>query len=177
MAARTPENNPVRRTVPTRPTVQNQNQPTKETLQNQPMDLPENDTNSPTTATGRRKPTTHKDLTILYMMKGIDAITPVLNESNDPIGALDKIIGTLSDNQQDTDELTKLRDFYADLRNVGQPGRAPVKIGMERLYSVQQQGDEGDLFVRIPVSPLDVQRGMKVRVRFEENRIVVEPES
>jgi hypothetical protein len=125
------------------------------------------------TNTGRRTPITHKDLTIKYMMLGIDALTPILNESNDPVGALDKVISTLVDNDQDTAELVKLRDFYGEMRNIGQPGRQPVKVGDHRDYSVQQQGDEGDLFVRVPLITMPVNRGEKVRVTFEENRIVI----
>ena len=121
----------------------------------------------------RRTPVTHKDLTILYMMNGIDAITSVLNESGDPVGSLDKIIATLTENEKDTTELVSLRDFYAQMRNLGQPGRAPVKIGDKRDYSVQQSGEEGDFFVRIPVNTLQVQRGNKLRAEFFTDRIVL----
>lgn len=132
----------------------------------------QNASNRPTTPV-RRTPVTHKDLTIKYMMNGLDAITPSLNESNDPIGALDRMIATLVENDKDTEELVKLRDFYSEMRNIGQPGRQPVKVGDFRDYSVQQQGDEGDLFVRIPLGTMGVERGQKVRASFEDGRVIV----
>lgn len=121
----------------------------------------------------RKKPVTWKDLTIKYMLSGIDAITPDLNESGDAVGALEKMIAGVQANGKDSGELDKLRDFYMELRQVGTPGRQPVKVGDSREYSVQQAGDEGDLFVRIPVNMLPVERHAKIVARFEENRIVL----
>lgn len=121
----------------------------------------------------RKRPVTWKDLMIKYMLKGVDGITPDLNESGDPVGALNKMIEEMADGEQDTGELAKLRDFYAELHSVGQPGRQPVKIGDDREYNVQQAGEDGDLFVRIPLNPFGVQRGQKIVAHFGENEIVI----
>ena len=122
----------------------------------------------------RKKIVTHKDLTLQYMMNGIDAIRPLLTESNDPVGQLDKVIETLKDGDQDTKELEALRDYFNDLSGVGQPGRRPVSVGDSREYTVQQQGEDGDLFVRIPVNTLGVQRGQKILASFAENKIMID---
>jgi hypothetical protein len=125
-------------------------------------------------ANKRKKPVTWKDLTIKYMLNGVEGIKADLNESGDPVGALEKMISEMSSNDQDTKELEVLRDFFIDLRSVGTPGRQPVKVGDSREYSVQQAGEEGDLFVRIPVVTLPVQRGAKIVARFTENQIVID---
>lgn len=137
-----------------------------------PVAAPTVQKTAPTPA--RKKPVTHKDLTLSYMMNGIDSIRPMLNESNNPVDALDKVINTLKQGDQDTADLETLRAYYDDLNGVGQPGRRPVKIGDSREYTVQQQGEEGDLFVRIPLNTLGVQRGQKILASFAENQIKID---
>lgn len=121
----------------------------------------------------RKKPVTWKDLIIKYMLNGLDAVRSVLDESGDPVGALEKMIEEMGTGGQDTQELADLRDHYASLHAIGQPGRQPVKVGDVREYNVQQAGEEGDLFVRIPLNPFGVQRGMKVSVAFDQDQILI----
>lgn len=155
------QNPQARRTVNTRQNAQNAAPVAAPTVQ------------EPAKPTSRKKPVTWKDLTIKFMMNGVDGITPDLNEAGDPVGSLDKMIEELSINDQDTVELVKLRDHYAALNAAGSPGRQPVKIGESREYSVQQAGEEGDLFVRIPLSTLAVQRGEKIVAEFGDDGIKI----
>lgn len=147
---------------------QNQNQNAQKAEPAKPLTV-----QSAPLANARKKPVTWKDLIIKYMLNGLDAVRSVLDESGDPVGALDKMIEEMGSGEQDTQELADLRDHYASLHAIGQPGRQPVKIGDVREYNVQQAGEEGDLFVRIPLNPFGVQRGMKVSVAFDQDQILI----
>lgn len=130
----------------------------------------------PAKQNSRRKVVSYKDLAIQYMVNGEDALTAFLNDSNDPVSTLEKVIDLLGTMEhKGAKDLGKLLDFYRESRNVGQPGRQPVKTGDARDYTVQQVGEDGDLFVRIPLNTLDVQRGMKIRASFEADRISIVP--
>lgn len=134
--------------------------------------LPVQNAQNATQAAPRKRPVTWKDLVIKYMLSGIDAVRSVLDESGDPVGSLDKMIEEIG-TDQDTQELADLRDHYASLHAIGQPGRQPVKVGDVREYNVQQAGEDGDLFVRIPLNMFSVQRAQKVAVSFEKDQILI----
>ena len=123
--------------------------------------------------TDRKSPVTHKDLTILYLTQGADALDPMLVGHTDPVAVLDKVIASLGEMGQDTAALTEKRDIFASAVTVGVKGRKPAKIGEARSYRVQQLGDDGDLFIRLPLSTLGVSKGDKVECSFQDGKIVV----
>lgn len=121
----------------------------------------------------RKKPVTHKDLTMTYMMKGVNALDPFLADHTDPVGVLGKVRETLVANSQDTDAIDEKIAFWTEKRQPGVKGRKPVAIGESRTYSVQQIGDDGDEFVRLPVSLLGLAKGSKVSALFADGQIIV----
>ena len=52
-------------------------------------------------------------------------------------------------------------------------GRTPPVVGEQRVYRAQALSDEGDAWVRVPVSTLGAERGQGVLVSFLDGRIVL----
>lgn len=122
----------------------------------------------------RKAPVTHKDLMIAYLIEGIDGINPLLADHSDAVAVLDRMIGNLEGKGQNTDELSSLRAFYQEIADSpGSPGRKQVRIGDTREYTVQQVGNEGDLFMRVPLGTLGSVRGEKVLAAFEDGKITI----
>ena len=121
----------------------------------------------------RKAPVTHKDLMITYLIEGPDALNPMLTDHTDPVGVLERMIGGLQSKNLDAGDLIILRDHFAEIRQVGSPGRKSPETGDTRVYTVQQPGEDGDLFVRIPLGTLDVKRGEKVLAEFGETGILI----
>lgn len=126
-----------------------------------------------TIVNARKKPVTHKDLTMAYMMNGISALDSALADHTDPVGVLGKVKATLEANGKDTEEIDEKIAFWTEKRQPGVKGRKPVGVGESRTYSVQQIGEDGDEFVRLPVSLLGVGKGQKVSALFADGQIIV----
>lgn len=117
---------------------------------------------------------THKDLAILAMMQGVGALDSALAGHTNPVAVLDKVIETFKANGKDTVELEAKRDLFANARGNGVKGRKAPIIGEVRSYSVQRIGDDGDLFIRLPLTTLSgVSKGAKVNVTFGDVGISV----
>jgi hypothetical protein len=122
----------------------------------------------------RKKPVTHKDLAILAMMQGVDALDAKLAGHTNPVAVLDKVIETFKANGKDTADLDAKRELFANARGNGVKGRKAPKVGEVRTYSVQQIGEDGDRFIRLPLECLEgVQKGGKVAVTFGADAISV----
>jgi len=127
---------------------------------------------------GRKAPVTHKDLTMAYLMagggqKGVDAISPLLANHTNVVDVLDKVIQSLTINGQSATELQDLSDEFAAANTPGVKGRKPVTSGQTRNYSVQQIGDDGDVFIRLPLSSLGLSKGERVSATFSANGVQV----
>ena len=130
------------------------------------------------TNSARKAPVTHKDLTMAYLMagggqKGVDAISPLLANHTDAVGVLEKVIGSLTANKQPASELIDLRDEFAAALTPGVKGRKPVTVGQSRSYSVQQIGDDGDVFIRLPLSTLGVRKHDKIMATFTADGVQI----
>jgi hypothetical protein len=55
----------------------------------------------------------------------------------------------------------------------GERGRPAPMLGASRKYRAQQVGDDGDVFIRLPVSLLGLQKGQDVTVTFGHDGITV----
>lgn len=121
----------------------------------------------------RKSPVTHKDLALAYMTKGIEAVDRAIVGHTDPIGVLDKVIGNLSDLDPDRDlsDLQDRREMFADRLTPGVKGRKPARIGDTRAYLAQEVN--GDVFMRLPLSTMGVEKGQKLNVSFRDGSIVV----
>lgn len=126
--------------------------------------------------TGRKLPVTHKDLTIAYMLEGLDAVGTMLASHTNPVACLETAIETLQANGKDVSELSMLRDTFANAKVPGKRGRSAARIGDNRQFSVQQVGvgeEASDVFIRLPLSTLGVVKGQRVSCRFLEGEIIV----
>lgn len=121
----------------------------------------------------RKAPVTHKDLMISYLIDGVDGINPLLADHSDAVSVLERMIWTLDQKKQDASELRSLQAFYESLQDVGSPGRRPVKVGDSREYTVQQSGDDGECFMRVPLGTLKVKRGDKILGTFNDGEITI----
>jgi hypothetical protein len=112
----------------------------------------------------RKARVTAQQITMAYLMGGIPAVKPLLQDHSSPAATLDKVIEFLGENDsaRDTADLQSLRDSLS-ASNGGTRGARPLASVGAKDYSVQQVG-EGDLFIRLPVSCLGVQKGQRVRV-------------
>ena len=127
---------------------------------------------------GRKAPVTHKDLTMAYLMagggqKGVDAISPLLVNHTNVVDVLDKVIQSLTINGQSATELQDLSDEFSAAMTPGVKGRKPVTSGQTRNYSVQQIGDDGDVFIRLPLSSLGLSKGERVSATFSADGVQV----
>lgn len=94
----------------------------------------------------------------------------------DPVGVLDKVIGTVeaeADRADLVEELSDLRQQFIDAKGEpGQKGRKAPTLGETRKYNAQKIKD-GDLFIRLPVGLLNVAKGTAVSVTFADGKITV----
>ena len=125
--------------------------------------------------TDRKSRVTSKDLVVTYLLSGIADVAHMLADHTSPVATLDKAISEIAERgAKDTSELEGLRDRFAAARGNGQRGRKAARPGETRDFSVQKVGDDGDLFIRLPVSLLGVKKGNLVRVTFGADSLTVE---
>lgn len=112
----------------------------------------------------RKARVTAQQVTMAYLLNGIGAVRAMLEGHSTPGATLDKCIEFLGENDssRDTTDLQALRDSLST-GGGGRGARSLMETGTKE-YSVQQIGEEGDVFIRLPVSCLGVQKGSKVRV-------------
>ena len=122
----------------------------------------------------RKAPYTWKDGLADYLISGVKALQSKLAGHTNPVDLCNDLINDLAqrDPDRDTSDLAELRDVFASMRNDGQRGRQPVKVGEERTYSVQQIED-GEPFIKLPVSALGLVKTGKALVRVFEGKIEV----
>lgn len=121
----------------------------------------------------RKTPVTHKDLALLALMQGVDALDPLLASHTNPVDVLGKVRATFEKNGKDCTALDEKIALWTEIKTPGVKGRKPVKIGDSRSYKAQQIGDDGDLFIRLPVNLLGVSKGQDLRVTFDNGVISV----
>jgi hypothetical protein len=127
--------------------------------------------------TDRKAPVTHNNLLSAYLLAGggstgCDKVSLMLVNHTKPVETLERVIGALTDAGQDAEELSALRDIFSAAKSNGVKGRKPPKTGDTKLYSVQQVED-GDMFIRLPLGTLRVEKGEKISVCFTAGEITV----
>lgn len=116
-------------------------------------------------SSNRKARITWQNISMAYLMGGVPAVKPLLQDHSSPAATLDKVIEFLGENDsaRDTADLQSLRDSLS-ASNGGTRGARPLASVGAKDYSVQQVGENGDVFIRLPVSCLGVQKGQRVRV-------------
>lgn len=117
----------------------------------------------------KRTLVSYKDIQIAYLMEGLDGVQQVWTDGNASKATIRRAVKLLQETSSNTAELER---WVAD--NIGAIGRGRTapKPGETRSYKAQQIKNGGP-FLRLPLDSLGVIKGKVVRVRFEEDRIIV----
>lgn len=109
---------------------------------------------------------TNKDVQIAYLMKGASVLGDLEASRNVMLSALEEL--RASD--------APVEEFEAWLNEQGlqrkSRGRTAASAGDRRVYSAQQIKTGGP-FLRLPVEALGVEKGGRVHVAFDKDRLVV----
>ena len=109
-----------------------------------------------------------KDVQICYILEGIEGVSNLTPLPGKP--TLIQAINGLNDKGMDVNDLI---DFTAtNYPGGGGRGRASITIGESRTYKVQAVKD-GSVFLRLPLSTLNVNKGDTVSVSFDDGKVVV----
>lgn len=121
------------------------------------------------------KKVNYQTIALCFLTAGIDATRTLLNSEavSDPYNMALKAAAQIGAMGGDAGELNKL---VSELKpeNMGEGrGRTRLSVGDQRLYKAQKLKDDGELFIRLPVSSLVANKGDKVIVKVENNVVTV----
>ncbi len=116
-----------------------------------------------------RRLVSFKDVQLAYLTEGLVAVEDMVAEGKVSKDTLRRALRRFHEQGHAADEFER---FVAENAGPIGRGRTPPSVGDTRSYKVQQIKGTGP-FLRIPVDSLDVDKGGVVRVRFEDNKIVL----
>ena len=116
-----------------------------------------------------RRLVSFKDVQLAYLTEGISAVESMVAEGTVSKDTLRRALRRFHEQGRADDEFER---FVAERAGPIGRGRTPPAVGETRSYKVQQIKGTGP-FLRIPVDSLDVAKGGVVRVRFEDERILL----
>jgi len=109
-----------------------------------------------------------KDVQLAYIIDGIEGVSNLT-----PLPGKNTLIQAINGLDAKGMEVNDLIEFTAlNYPGGNGRGRASITIGDSRTYKVQEV-KTGGVFLRLPLSTLNVAKGETVSVSFEEGRIVV----
>jgi hypothetical protein len=114
-----------------------------------------------------------KDIQIAYLLDDIAGVEKLINGRKNPAPLLRRALKELLKAGKKTDSLEK---YILANHGTGTRGRSIPVSGQERVYRAQKLA-AGTAFLRLPLAPLGTLKGGKVRVLFENDRIVVKNDS
>lgn len=117
----------------------------------------------------RRSLISFKDIQIAYLLDDIAGVEKLINGRRNPGPLLRRALKELVKAGKKTDSLEK---YILSNHGTGTRGRSIPISGQERIYRAQKLA-AGTAFLRLPLAPLGTLKGGKVRVTFENDRIVV----
>lgn len=119
----------------------------------------------------KRKVVSYKDVQIAYLLGGIARVQPWADDGQATGPVLKRALKEL---RAQGHNVTDLAEFVAARFGNSGRGRSVPQPGEERRYKAQQVKG-GAPFLRLPLSTLATPKGGEVRVRFEDDKIVVAP--
>lgn len=122
-------------------------------------------------APARKSRVTSKDVAILLMTDGMQAVRDLHAENGIAPGTIDSAIELLKGKPDLASALQGFRDATFK-PSEGQRGRPGVTIGGTRAYKAQQVGENGDRFIRLPVSLLGAVKEQKVFCTFNADKTI-----
>jgi hypothetical protein len=126
------------------------------------------------TAPARKVRVTAQHVAFLALTEGTDAVSALHAKPGCEIApaTFDAAVGLLAAQPETAAALSGMRaDLFGD-DAPGERGRPAAKVGESRTYKVQQVND-GDPFIRLPVSLLGAVKGGSVTVTFGRDGITV----
>lgn len=113
----------------------------------------------------------YKDVLVLYMKEGVERVRALYESEHVTARVLRRAIKEMPEGA--AADLRAYIDANVPMIHEGRGrGRALPIVGEVRKYKVQQLRD-GQLFVRLPVEPLDgITKGSIIRVSFQKNQIL-----
>ena len=120
----------------------------------------------------RRSLISFKDIQIAYLLEDIAGVEKLIKGRKNPGPLLRRALKELVKAGKKTDNLEK---YILANHGTGTRGRSIPVSGQERIYRAQKL-EAGTAFLRLPLAPLGTNKGGKVRVIFENDRIVVKNE-
>ena len=117
----------------------------------------------------KRTVVSFKDIQIAYLLDGLAGVEKLIHGRKSAGAVLRRALRELKAQGRNTDAL---ESFVNDKFGIGGRGRSMPGVGEERRYKAQQI-KTGGAFLRLPLAPLGVKKGGDVRVRFENDRIVI----
>lgn len=121
----------------------------------------------------RRSLISFKDIQIAYLLEDISGVEKLISGRKNPGPLLRRALKELVKAGKKTENLEK---FILANHGTGTRGRSIPVSGQERIYRAQKLA-AGTAFLRLPLAPLGTLKGGKVRVVFENDRIVVKNEN
>lgn len=121
----------------------------------------------------RRSLISFKDIQIAYLLEDIAGVEKLISGRKNPGPLLRRALKELVKAGKKTENLEK---FILANHGTGTRGRSIPVSGQERIYRAQKLA-AGTAFLRLPLAPLGTTKGGKVRVVFENDRIVVKNEN
>lgn len=116
-----------------------------------------------------RKLISYKDVALTFLQGGVPALTLLHSTGNLSRATVLRAVKSLKLSGQDTKYLESWA--HTVFRNFGRGKQAPTP-GTQRNYRVQAIPTTGP-FIRLPVDTFGVEKGSELKVRFEENRIII----
>lgn len=110
----------------------------------------------------------HKDIQIVYLMNGAQAVRYMWNNNQVSRASLHRAMTEL---QGQNTNVASLEELVEEVAAPQTRGRKATKAGDRQAYKVQETG--GAVFIRLPLGVLNVSKSDKVQVSFENDRIVV----
>lgn len=118
------------------------------------------------TTVSRKARVTSDDIVMTFLLEGVGPVKTMLIDHTNPVDVLSKAIQKIRAKSEHQD-VTDLKDMLTVARKAkGGAGRGAkaLALGTSKVYSTQQVGEQGDLFIRLPVSLLVSHKGAQVEV-------------
>jgi hypothetical protein len=121
----------------------------------------------------RRSLISFKDIQIAYLLDDIVGVERLIGSRKNPGPLLRRALKELVKAGKKTESLEK---YILTHHGTGTRGRSIPVSGQERIYRAQKLA-AGTAFLRLPLAPLGTLKGGRVRVFFENDRIIVKNEN
>jgi len=119
----------------------------------------------------KRALVSYKDIQIAYLVDGVAGVKALWEADSASKSTIRRAVKQLQETKEDTSELE--RWVAENIGAIGR-GRSAPQQGETRTYKAQQINNGGP-FLRLPLDSLGVKKGAVVRVKFDEDQIVVCP--